>query len=229
MSHKLLITEDDSHTVYSEQYGAHYHSVYGALEESIHVFISAGLYHAYRRGKTTISIFEMGMGTGLNALLTAIEAEQLDLKVDYCTIESDPIPSEKVEELNYPNLLDHVSCQDIQYQIHRCSWNESIAINEHFVFRKILGKLEETVLTQKVDLIYYDAFAPSCQANLWTEDIHSKLYDSLADDGVLVTYCTQGAFRRTLENLGYKIERLNGPGRKREMLRATKAANIKPI
>ena len=229
MSHKLLVTEDDSHTVYSEQYGAHYHSVFGALEESIHVFISAGLYHAHQRGKTAISIFEMGMGTGLNALLTAIEAEELNLKVDYCTIESDPIPSQKVEELNFPDLLSNASCQDIQNKIHRSPWNKAITINEHFVFRKILGKLEDTNLTQKFDLIYFDAFAPSCQAYLWTEDIHSKLYDSLEEDGVLVTYCTQGAFRRTLESLGYSIERLNGPGRKREMLRATKATNNRPI
>lgn len=228
MSLKLLVTEDDSHTVYSAQYGAHYHSVFGALEESIHVFISAGLYHAHQHGKKSVSIFEMGMGTGLNALLTALEAKELNIKVDYTTIESDPIPTERVKELNYHSLLDNDSTQDIQNRIHQSAWDTIVQLTDHFTFHKILGKLEETILTQKFDLIYYDAFAPSCQAYLWTEDIHSKLYDSLSENGVLVTYCTQGAFRRTLESLGYSIERLNGPGRKREMLRATKGHNTKP-
>jgi len=155
-------------------------------------------------------------------MLSAIESEQLNLNINYCTIESDPIPISQALELNYSKILSSDGTEEIHALLHKAEWSKEIEIKRGFKFKKIKGKLEEIDLPLSFDLIYYDAFAPSCQPHLWTEDIHSKLHESLNQNGVLVTYCTQGAFRRVLEKLGYKIERLNGPGRKREMLRATK-------
>jgi len=226
MDLNILSTGDKSHTVYSEKYSAHYHSIHGALEESIHVFISAGLYHLTRQGYTSISILEMGFGTGLNALLTALESSRLSINVCYETIESDPIPNDVAASLNYSSLLSQKDiAQKIISQLHQCPWNEKVDITSSFNFNKINNRIEDSVLSGGYDLIYYDAFAPSCQAQLWQEEIHQKLYNLLNPGGVLVTYCTQGAFRRTLESIGYKIERLNGPGKKREMMRATKVSS----
>jgi len=218
----IRITADQSDTLFSSKYGAHYHSLYGALEESIHIYISAGLYHAYRSGKSKVSIFEMGFGTGLNTFLTLVESHKMEIDVDYITIESDPVPQDIVNNLNYPELLHDQELFDSFQFIHQVPWDKPHQLSEHFSLLKHRGKLEETDLNASFDIIYYDAFAPSSQPHLWEIPIQQKLYSLLNFGGHLVTYCTQGAFRRTLESIGYHIEKLNGPGKKREMLRATK-------
>jgi len=186
LSQSILLTEDKSHTLYSEHFGAHYHSIYGALEESMHVFISAGLYHLHRQNKKTISIFEMGFGTGLNALLTYIESLELQLYIEYDTLESHPISTETRQALNYGELIPFQQSKLIFDKIHDAEWESTSVISESFKLRKIKSDILNYSFNKNYDLIYYDAFAPSCQ------------------------------------ELGYHIERLNGPGKKREMLRATK-------
>ena len=216
----ILATKDDSHTLYSSKYGAHYHSIHGALEESIHIFISAGLYRAHRSGKTAVSIFEMGFGTGLNAYLTAIETKRLNISIDYSSIESDPITMSQAQNLNYPSLLNSNKAEFLR--LHEFPWDNWQDLSSLFRIKKIKSNIEDYNPETKFDIIYFDAFAPSSQPHLWTEDIHTMFYNSLNPDGCLVTYCTQGAFRRMLEGLGYRIEKLDGPGKKREMLRAVK-------
>ena len=222
MSTSLLVTKDNSHTVYSEKYKAHYHSLFGSIEESTHVFISAGLYKIYSKGVDQISIFEMGFGTGLNAFLTLLDAEQLKLAINYDSIESDPLDKSITKDLNYDYLLSTNKSEDRLSILHSSGWNEEISIGSQFKLRKLKGFIDEHQFDRTYDLIYYDAFAPSSQPELWTEKIHLPIYKALKPGGILVTYCTQGQFRRMLQNLGYGIERLNGPGKKREMLRATK-------
>ncbi len=222
MTQSILTTEDNSHTVFSQHFGAQYHSRHGAIEESMHVFISAGLFKFYSQGKKSISIFEMGMGTGLNVLLTYLEAEELNLEINYQTVESHPVEMDLVHKLNYAEVLNRSNSNKFLKDLHTSPWEESTALTERFKIRKSKSSIESYTFHQKVDLIYFDAFAPSCQPELWTAELHQKLYDNLNKGGILVTYCTQGAFRRNLVSLGYQIERLNGPGRKREMLRATK-------
>ena len=223
MSTSLLVTKDNSHTVYSEKYKAHYHSLFGSVEESTHVFISAGLYKTYRKGLEHISIFEMGFGTGLNAFLTLLDAEHLKLSINYDSIESDPLDKSITQDLNYDYLLSTNKSEDRLSQLHTSAWNQEISIGAQFKLRKLRGLIDEHQFDRTYDLIYYDAFAPSSQPELWTENIHRPLYEALNPGGILVTYCTQGAFRRMLQGLGYGVERLNGPGKKREMLRATKS------
>lgn len=217
----LIFSQDGSHSVFSTKYNASYHSIFGAIEESIHVFISAGLYYLFKSGLKSISVFEMGFGTGLNALLTLLESERLGLHIQYETIESDPLSSHLLDQLNYSELL---ACDPtLFYNLHACKWESAQKISDQFLLFKQQGKLQEILFTSKYDLIYFDAFAPSCQAELWSKEIHRKIFDQLNPGGVLVTYCTQGAFKRNLKEIGYRLEVLNGPGKKREMLRAIKS------
>lgn len=220
----IQLSQDGSHTVYSNKYQAHYHSIYGAIEESVHVFISAGLYYLFRKGYKHISIFEMGFGTGLNTFLSLLEADHLDICINYTSIESDPVSPIVYESLNYPEILGVKEDYHKKFHLlHTCTWNQEINISDRFSFRKINDRIENIKEYDRYDLIFYDAFAPSCQAELWKEDIHGKLIKFLKTPGVLTTYCTQGAFKRTLLKLGYHLDILDGPGKKREMLRALKA------
>ncbi|NNE27076.1 MAG: tRNA (5-methylaminomethyl-2-thiouridine)(34)-methyltransferase MnmD [Saprospiraceae bacterium] len=225
LDQSIHASKDGSHTAYSAKYNAHYHSIYGALEESIHVFISAGLFYLQRKERRTISILEMGFGTGLNALLTLIEAKRFNLNIAYQTVETDPFDKALVDKLNYTEILNlQPELVNQFHQMHACSWNEDHKLNDRFAFKKHLADIRELALQEYTyDLVYFDAFAPSCQSYLWEEELHEKIYKSLNKGGVLVTYCTQGAFKRHLKNLGYKLDILNGPAKKREMVRAVKA------
>lgn len=218
---ELLLSKDGSHTIYSEKYNAHYHSIYGAIEESLHVFISAGLYNQYRRGLRSITIFEMGLGTGLNAYLSLLTANKLKIKVNYITVETDPITVSQADILNYSEEINEKSLETFT-TLHSSAWAEKIELSPYFTFEKHKISIQDYDFKQSVDVIYYDAFAPSCQPELWEADIHTRLYDALNPYGTLVTYCAKGSFKRMLKSLGYKLEMLNGPNKKREMTRAVK-------
>ena len=216
------LSQDGSHTLYSDKFQAHYHSVFGAIEESIHVFIISGLYKLVNQGYKEVNVFEMGFGSGLNALLTLIEANKFDLKINYHTIEAYPVESEMIGKLNY---CQELNCDtDIIHTLHDLPWNETHAVNPNFTFTKYHSEIESFKWPEcHFDLVYWDAFAPNAQSHLWEEPIHKTVYNHMADYAVLVTYCTKGYFRRMMDEMYHSIERLNGPGKKREMLRATKS------
>lgn len=210
-------TKDGSFTLFSEQYNATYHSIFGAIEESIHVFISAGMYRMVRLGYTNIKIFEMGFGTGLNAYLTCLEAKKYGVHVEYCSIEKHPI------ELNLANQMSSSLEQPALFnKIHSVNWGKETPISPKFTLLKVQDDINQYPIPNGVDIVYFDAFAPSCQSILWEKPLHLKFYNALAKNGCLVTYCAQGKFKRMLRKLGYQIERLNGPNRKHEMTRAIK-------
>ncbi len=164
----------------------------------------------------------MGFGTGLNAFLTLISATKYDIDIDYEAFETDPLGPHIYQELPYYQLVPGSTLLDYT-QIHDSDWAVPIAISSNFnLLKRNEDILQAAIASSKFDIIYYDAFAPSCQEQLWDSQLHEKLYDSLKPNGCLVTYCSQGAFRRTLQSIGYQIEKLNGPGKKREMLRAIK-------
>ena len=163
----------------------------------------------------------MGLGTGLNAFLSYLEANRFNIKIDYQAIESDPVDNKIYDAINYPEQLSRNE-KPAFLKLHSSSWGNPHHFNENFTLTKYHNSIENQVIEGNLDLIFYDAFAPTCQAHLWEEPIHKKLYDLLNPGGALVTYCTKGTFRRMLESLGYKIEKLNGPAKKREMMRATK-------
>lgn len=217
-----ILSQDGSHTLISPLFGVSYHSKYGAIEESQTIFIEAGLQHIINGGNQNLSIFEMGFGTGLNAFMTFLEANERSISVKYTGIEAYPISPETARELNYPELLKATSQIESLIKMHSCIEDEVHHLSPNFQFLKIISKIEDFQTAEKFDLIYFDAFAPSAQPNLWEAEIIEKMYNILNENGVLVTYCAKGVFKRLLKSIGFKCEGLPGPTGKREITRATK-------
>lgn len=219
MKREIIITEDGSHTISVPELKVSYHSIHGAVQESKHVFIEAGLHFIINNSiNQPINIFEMGLGTGLNVFLTAIEAEKFHRKIYYVAVEQFPVSLEEAMQLNYPETLGR---KNVFQKIHECNWNEDVNISEYFTLRKENISLINYSTNQPFNLIYYDAFAPAAQPELWTKDIFEKLFTMLQPNGVIVTYCSKGDVRRAMIASGFKVQKLKGPPGKREMLRGT--------
>lgn len=217
---EVVLTKDGSHTVALAGKSVFYHSLHGAIQESVHVYIQAGWQHVAKGcTQSEILILEMGFGTGLNAFLTAIDAGEIKQRVHYLAVEKDPLTTAEVALLNYPATLGHPA---LFGSLHQCEWNKATALTPYFTLEKINTDLSLFTTSHRFNLIYYDAFAPSAQPELWTKEVFEKLLSMLQPNGVLVTYCAKGNVRRALLAAGFTVERLAGPKWKREMLRATK-------
>jgi tRNA U34 5-methylaminomethyl-2-thiouridine-forming methyltransferase MnmC len=223
MNHQLLVTQDGSHTVRLEQEQVTFHSIYGAINESRHVFIQAGLEPMLEEFES-LRIFEMGFGTGLNAWLTLLEAQKRKTNIEYCAIEAYPLDAALVASLNYPELLKEDNLQPIFVEMHAAPWNQQFALTGYFSVKKIKSGLEDYHTEEKFHLIYFDAFAPDVQPELWTKEIFEKIFQWLLPGGCLVTYSAKGKVRRNLQTVGFVIEKLPGPHPKREMTRARRPA-----
>lgn len=219
MDRKIIVTGDNSKTLLIPSIDETYHSTHGAINEANHVFIDAGLKFV-SESKKQLNILEMGFGTGLNTLLTAINAE---IHTHYLSIEKFPLSNELVFALDYPKLLANDNSDQLFESIHTCPWEKWTPINELFELKKMSTGIEELNLPdQSIDLIFYDAFGPRVQPELWSDKITAQIYSWLRENGVLVTYCAQGQFKRNLKNVGFDVETLPGPPGKREMTRAIK-------
>ena len=220
MKREIVLTEDGSKTIRIIDLDENYHSSHGALQEANHVFIHYGLMEF--KNLDQIRIFEMGFGTGLNSFLTALKAEELNLKVEYHGIEAYPVSEAELLELEYTNLVEEQH-RSVYEKIHSVNWNELAVINDHFELKKINEKLEEVELEKDFfDIIYYDAFGPRAQEEMWSVELFDKMYKCLKKNGFLVTYCAKGQVKRNMKSVGFEIERLPGPPGKREMTRAWK-------
>lgn len=217
MERHVQITADGSATIAIPAMQVTYHSKHGAVQESMHVFIQAGLNWMIKKGLSHIRIFEMGFGTGLNALLTAEHIESKPINCAYYSAEAFPLTKAEFANLNYAN-------QVLLQQLHTSLWNEASAITSNFTLHKLHTSLDACTIDDPIDLIYYDAFAPSAQPDLWTEAIFTKLFHWTAPGGILVTYCSKGDVRRAMQAAGWIIEKIPGPPGKREMVRAHKPA-----
>jgi len=216
----IQLSGDGSHTVLSPIFDdVTYHSRHGAIAESNLVFIDAGLNYHLSRGKKQIRVFEMGFGTGLNVLLTYIWSHDKQVAVDYQTVEAFPVEASVFLNLNYVDLLGE---KTIFESFHNLPWDHKHVFSDFFSFKKHLSLVEEVKIDGQVDVIFYDAFAPSSQPHLWEMPILEKMYQLLTDGGILVSYCAQGAFKRHLKTCGFLIESIPGPPGKREMTRAVK-------
>lgn len=215
---RLIETEDGSHTVLVEDSGVTYHSTHGAIQESQHVFIQAGLHAAQKAFPGEhLRILEMGFGTGLNAFMTAIEALRSDVPIRYTAIEAFPLALATAISLNYPERLGH---EVLFNAIHLATWNSLSHIHETFSIKKRDKDLLHYQPAEQQHLIYFDAFAPEAQPELWTEAVFAKLAEHTIAKGILVTYCSKGKVRRAMQAAGWKVEKLPGPPGKREMVRA---------
>lgn len=208
-------TEDGSATLYVPELDEHYHSVKGALTESEHIFIRMGLEES---AAAQPKVLEIGFGTGLNALLTQQEAEEKKRPVHYWGIELYPLEWETIDALHYTD-------NQLYQTIHQVPWNTDITISPYFTLTKIEDDFTSLDYSRlpKVDVIYFDAFAPEKQPGIWTEDLFRTLFNQLNEGGILTTYCAKGAVRRMMQQTGFTVERIPGPpGGKREILRARK-------
>jgi tRNA U34 5-methylaminomethyl-2-thiouridine-forming methyltransferase MnmC len=242
MALKIIETADGSSTFYHEELDETYHSRHGALQEAKHVFIKMGLLPLLERRKE-ISILEIGFGTGLNAWLTACEAngykkeselesesvlereEEIKVKIRYVGVEAFPLSEQDLEAVNYAELTDHESEKLLLKEIQRCKWEEEIRIHPQFSLTKRKLFFSEIADVDRFDLIYFDAFGPRVQPDLWTVDIFKKMYAALGMGGVLVTYSAKGDVRRAMLEVGFKVAKVPGPPGKREMLVAKKGGN----
>lgn len=217
---KIVLTEDGSHTLSVPSLDEHYHSVHGAISESEHIFINAGLRYILQ-DKPKINILEIGFGTGLNALLTLREITEKRIPCEYTAIEISPLEEKIFSELNYPTLLGIQ--KNILLSLHQCRWDEKEKINDSFTLNKIHSSIHELSLpSEKFDLVYFDAFGPDKQPGMWTEDVFMKIFSSIKNGGIMTTYSTKGDVKRNLKAAGFSIEKLPGPKGKREILRAKK-------
>lgn len=219
MQREIITTEDGSSTLYVPGLNEHYHSVHGAIQESRHIFIQAGIqYH----GQNHIHILEAGFGTGLNAFLALQDARENEREIVFHSFEKYPLPAEEVGKLNYTTLFTTEEA-DLFRQLHAAPWEKDVAITPYFTLHKHESDFSEVDFTELFDIVFFDAFAPDVQPRLWGTDILSGFYNALKPGGILVTYCVKGIVKQALREVGFKLKRLPGPPGKREMLRATKS------
>ena len=220
LKREIRFTEDGSTTLHVPELNESYHSIHGAIQESMHVFIHSGLCQVGE--KEEIYIFEMGFGTGLNCFLSGIHSGTT--KIHYLALEKFPIEENLVRKLNYSSKLSHRK-EDVDFfnTIHYNPWNNNdLEVNEQFVLQKCKEDIIFFDTDKRFDIIYFDAFAPQFQPELWTVPVFQKMFNFLKENGILVTYCAKGEVRRNMIKSGFKVERIPGPPGKREMLRAYK-------
>lgn len=212
-------TEDGSPTIYLPELDEHYHSVHGAIQESSHIFIKAGL-RSLPAGH--IRILEVGFGTGLNAFLTLLETfNNPDLSIEYFTVERYPLSTDITEQLDYPHLLAPDRA-DLFAALHRAPWDKSVNITPAFTLHKIEGDIATVPLPDDINLIYFDAFAPEKQPEMWQQSIFDRIASHASPQSVIVTYCAKGDVRRGWQATGFRMEKLAGPPGKRHILRGIK-------
>lgn len=212
-------TADGSQTLFVPELNEHYHSVKGALTESEHIFIQMGLKHSSVEAP---HVLEIGFGTGLNAFLTLLTADTDQRNIHYTTLERYPVTPALIEQLTYPELICPERKDDFQ-ALHQAAWNTDVQLTPYFTLHKVETDFTSYTFPATYDVIYFDAFAPEKQPEMWTQSLFDTLYQQLNPQGILTTYCAKGTVRRMLQAAGFMVERLPGPpGGKREILRATK-------
>ncbi len=222
MERKVVLTQDGSSSLFVPQFNQCYHSIHGAIQESEHIFIHHGLNADILSDRQELHIFEMGFGTGLNALLTMLH--QNDRKIYYTAVEKYPLEQAEIQSLNYvQQLSEYESVQDFFSLLHQAPFDKEVAVTPQFSILKLNTSLLDVSLSRNgYNLVYFDAFSPDMQPELWSEEVFLQLYQSMTNNSILLTYSTKGIVKRALRTAGFTIEKLPGPAGKREILRAKK-------
>jgi tRNA U34 5-methylaminomethyl-2-thiouridine-forming methyltransferase MnmC len=219
LEREIIQTLDGSTTIHIKEWNECYHSKHGAIQEAKHVFIKNGL---ALFPDQSISILEIGFGTGLNAFITYLESKELGQIIDYVGVEAYPVSADEVLSMNYIEELKAAESEAIFEKMHTCNWEEKITFFDTFTLTKRKQFFEEIDDVEKFDLIYFDAFGYRVQPELWSTAIFDRMYKSLKPNGVLVTYAARGVVKRSMIEVGFTVEKLAGPPGKREMFRARK-------
>ena len=223
MKREFLTTQDGSVTIHLPDWNEQYHSIHGAINEAKHVFLKHGLefFITSEENKAhPIAILEIGFGTGLNAFLTSLFAEENGRSINYTGAEAYPVESSEIQQLNYSELLKAPA--ETFALLHETPWEVANTISDNFVLTKRKQFFSEIKDKEAFRIIYFDAFGARVQPELWTEEIFKAMFNALLPNGVLVTYSAKGSVRRAMQAVGFTVERLPGPPGKREMLRAIK-------
>lgn len=219
-SYKIFTTEDSSQSIFLDGLNESFHSKFGAIAESNHIYIETGL-NFLLSSKKQINILEVGFGTGLNALITYKTVNLLPVEVFYHAIEPYPLNIEFYSKLNYPFLLN----TEVEkfFFFHECNENEEVNLSDNFKFFKSVEKVQLISLKNNFyDLVYFDAFNPDLEPEIWSENVFEKIYTAMSSNSVLVTYSTKGIVKRAMKKAGFLVEKLAGPKGKREICRALK-------
>ncbi len=219
MKRNIIQTRDGSTTIHIEEWDECYHSRFGAIQEAQHVFIKKGL---SLFEKESVSILEIGFGTGLNAFITFLEYPKWNQKINYVGVEGYPVTLEEASLMNYVAELNAEGNRSVFEKLHQCSWEESHVLNEDFIFTKRKQFFAEINDVNKFDLIYFDAFGFDVQPELWSVEIFTKMFSALKTKGFLVTYAARGVIKRNMIEAGFTVEKHEGAPGKREMFRAKK-------
>lgn len=219
MIREIITTKDGSTTIHLPELNETYHSKFGAIQEAYHVFIKMG-FELF--SQESISILEIGFGTGLNAFITFLEAQKNNKTIDYVGVEAYPVALEEAMQMNYVSELNSSDKNEMFNEMHICTWEEKHKISQTFCLTKRKQLFEDIIDENRFDLIYFDAFGFTVQPNLWNEIIFAKMYKSLKSGGVLVTYACRTSIKNAMLSSGFSVEKLPGAPGKREMLRATK-------
>ncbi len=220
MNREIQMTLDGSNTMIVPDLKVSYHSTHGALQESKHIYIERGLDYAIASSvKDNINVFEMGFGTGLNALLTLQKATKIKKRINYFTVEKYPLSIEEANKLCFDDLLN---TDQLNLMLHQAEWEKEVVINEYFTIHKTCQSLLTLQFNSSFDVIYFDAFAPTVQPELWTPDVFAKMFKHLNNYGVLMTYSSKGDVRRAMKAAGFYVEKHPGPKGKAEIVRALK-------
>ena len=219
MKREIIITNDGSTTIHIPDWNENYHSTHGAIQEAKHVFIKNGL--DLLQNQKSISLLEIGFGTGLNAFITFLETLDKE-KVNYVGVEAYPISTEEIAQMNYVSELQATQYQVIFDKMHSCDWESQQNITNNFILTKRRQFFQDIDDKEQYDLIYFDAFGFPLQPELWSEVIFKKMFDALLPNGILVTYACRSSIKNAMLSVGFSIEKLPGAPGKREMLRAIK-------
>ncbi|MFN7099981.1 MAG: tRNA (5-methylaminomethyl-2-thiouridine)(34)-methyltransferase MnmD [Flavobacterium sp.] len=219
MKREIIQTLDGSTTIHLTEWDECYHSKHGAIQEAQHVFIKNGL-ALFPDQK--VALLEIGFGTGLNAFITALESKKRNQIIEYVGVEAYPVAAEEVLQMNYVAELNANEHLELFQKMHQCTWEEVTVLNNHFTLTKRKQFFENITDAECFDLIYFDAFGYRVQPELWSTAIFEKMYKALKVGGVLVTYAARGVVKRSMIEVGFRVEKLAGPPGKREMFRAFK-------
>ena len=219
MKKEVVVTGDGSKTIHMPELNESYHSTHGALQEAEHVFINYGLDQI---DKESLDVFELGFGTGLNAILAYRFSKQNNVYISYVGVEAYPVSMEMLEALDYTDFLT-ADEKKIFLEMHNSDWGSKVELSDQFTFQKIEEKIEDYKVSEDtMDIVFFDAFGPRTQGSLWQPVILDKMAKMLREYGILTTYCAQGQFRRDLKSVGFDVTKVPGPPGKREMTVAFK-------
>jgi len=233
---QLIFTKDGSHSLWMPALDETYHSRHGAIQESKHIFIQHGLLHwLNNQAPSSVNLLEVGLGTGLNVLLTHLALLTKPVHTTYTGLEPYPIPWQYIRRFNYAAQLAQQKNCPITYKglqatfekLHQGAATSFCKLSDYFLLKKSNRSLQDfSAPPNTFDIVYFDAFSPNKQPAMWSVDLLQKVYHMMKHHGIMVTYCAQGKLKRDLKRLGMHVESLPGPPGKKEMTRARKEIPI---